>query len=148
MNALIRKLGLERILHIARAVSGCLPEAVFCVDMEPAGSAQPSLDERLFCVTQDLPAVELDFIVESGGATGSLQVADFRTGEFLWEKGVNGSLVFTQAIGPLKRGREYALRFTGTGSARTRITVSYRGDELKALASPLPAREPGRLVRA
>lgn len=134
IDRLLHKLGLESILRTALAVSSCLPGNVFYVDMDLEkswGTAGPFINEKLFCVTHDMDKTELDFIIDTSGGIGLLQVVDNDTDETIWQSNITESTIVSQAIGPLRKNREYALRFTGTVPSRGRITVSSRSDAVK-----------------
>lgn len=118
------------IISAARMVSSCIHD-LFWVEMESKrGSAALAADERLFFVTRDVDALELDFIIDAGGS-GTLQAADQDTGEIIWQSDITESAVLTQRIGPLKKERNYAIRFAGTASEYWKITVSSRCEDIR-----------------
>ncbi|WP_322173833.1 hypothetical protein [Acutalibacter caecimuris] len=149
INRPFHKICLEKMANAALAISGCLPGAVFYVNMDLPTSQEAAnhhLCDHLFRVTQDTASVELDFIIEAHNANGLLQVVDSATHTPIWQREIRDSLVFTQKIGPLKRGRPYALRFAGAAPSRTAITVSSPSDKVKELARPTYARSPAQLA--
>lgn len=139
-NWLTHKGRLGLFLDAVLAISGCMPGAVFYTTLEPRG-ASCARDGQLFRVTQDVAELELDFIVETGRSTGSVSIEDLQTGEAVWRRDVRESVIFTQPVGPLKKGRPYLLRFTGTASEPTAITASSQSGVIREILCPAPSVE-------
>lgn len=119
--------GLEVFTNVALTISGCMPNAVFYVTLEPhgtPGSVGAYGDEKAFCVTRNAAELEMDFIVEICGNNGLLFIEDIQTGKTIWQREIRESLIFTQPVGPLKRGHTYVLRLISTSLDPIRITIS------------------------
>ena len=141
-NWLIPKNRRDWLANAARAISGCMPGAVFYATLGPSAGGV-----RMFRVIQDVAALELDFIIEASGGSGSVAIEDSQTGKALWRRDVGESVIFTQPVGPLKREREYILRFSGKASEATRITVSSQSGVVREVALPSPPMERPYLVQ-
>lgn len=135
------------LIDAMRSVSSCL-HALFWVEMEFHNEwkgAVPAKDQRLFCVSQDTDVLELDFIVDVCEGSGTLQVIDNDTGEAIWQSCVTENAVLTQRLGPLKREREYAIRFLGMVSGYMKITISSRSGDIR---EKVQAIQTGKLAAA
>lgn len=141
-NWLTQKNRLDWLINAARAISGCMPGAVFYATLGPSAG-----DVKMFRVTQDVAALELDFIIEASGGSGSVAIEDPQTGKALWRRDVGESVIFTQPVGPLKKEREYILRFTGKASEPTRVTVSSQSGVVREVPLPSPPMDRPCLVQ-
>lgn len=141
-NFLTQSSNLDFILNALLAISGCMPGAVFYVTLEPRGAAYAQ-DEQAFRVTRDIAELELDFIVETSGSSGSILIEDAQTGHAIWQRDVRESIIFTQPVGPLKKEGQYTLRFLGTASELTKITVSSQSGIIREIPhSSQPSEQP------
>lgn len=134
LKSLLHKMGLDAVVRAALDIGSCMPSLFWVrMDLEQDG---PAAEERLFSVSQDTDWLELDFIVSLSGASGTLEAVDQDTGEALWQRTIDESVVFTQAVGPLKKGREYAVRFTSAAPCAATATVSSRSSLIQDLSLP------------
>ncbi len=132
---LLHKLGWDTILNTMLAVSGCMPE-LFSVQIERNGEQERTSafsEEKLFTVCRDTDRLELDFIVNIHGS-GTLQVAEQESSQVLWQGVVRESAVFTQSIGPLKKGRGYVVRFVAGTVNHATITAASRSELIRTAA--------------
>lgn len=132
LKALLYKIGLG---ELADTVASCMP-SLFWAKMDLDGerdSIGAFSGERLFTVSQDTDRLELDFIISAAGGHGVMQVADAGSGAVLWQRELNDSAVFTQEVGPLEKGREYAVRFLRQVAGPITVTVSSRSDHIQDL---------------
>lgn len=138
LRTLLYKMGLGALVRTAMAVVSCMPSLFWVkmdLDREHNGSGAFS-DERLFTVSQNTGLLELDFIINAVGGQGLMQVSDNNSGRILWQREITGSTVFTQEVGPLEKGREYAVRFSGMTAGHVTITVSSRSEFIQELVHP------------
>lgn len=117
------------VWRAAKLVASACMSRTFYVEMD--SKSGPFMDERLFIPSEDIHALELDFILNASSVKGVLQAVDLETDRVIWQKDVEESAIFTQALGPLEKDRAYAVRFTCSESERLQLTVSSRSDAVQ-----------------
>ncbi|MDO4271062.1 MAG: DUF4624 family lipoprotein [Eubacteriales bacterium] len=100
----------------------------------------PFINERLFCVSEDLSTLTAEGTFEMDGESGILEVKDNKTKEVLWSNTWEGSVkseIFSISLENLKKETEYAMSFTGTKISYATIGISFESDLVQEREEPL-----------
>ena len=92
---------------------------------------EPFINEKLFCVSNDL---------ENVTAKCELEIKNNKTNEILWSNTWDGAVeltTFSISLDNLKKDDEYAVCFTGTGIKNTIISISFENDYVQEREKPL-----------
>lgn len=141
------------ILQLGAVLSGCGAGAEseptvsrppkFEIEMELTkdyDDADPFIDERLFYVTEDVDALELDILYQLKGEGGILEIADNNTDAVLWSYACSESVESAALAAPLnslQTDKEYVIRFTGTKIEYANIVAASESDFIKERSRPL-----------
>ncbi|MFQ8705635.1 MAG: DUF4624 family lipoprotein [Thomasclavelia sp.] len=101
---------------------------------------EPFIDERLFCVSEDIKSLTLNVSLQLDGENGILEIADNQTGEVLWDNSwqdVINNAKFDISLNKLKKDKEYVIRFTGSMIKYARIVVTCNSDIIKERERPM-----------
>lgn len=94
---------------------------------ENYSSTDPFINAKLFCVSENVDALDLDTSFRMEGESGALEIADNETGEVLWSDSWEGTVAettFTIPLTDLKKEKEYVIRFTGTKIIYAKIVAA------------------------
>lgn len=98
---------------------------------ENYGSADPFVNEALFCVSDDIDTLELNISFQMEGESGILEIADNETEEVFWSgtwKEDTEPATFTVTLENATKEREYVIKFTGTKIKYAKIILSAESD--------------------
>ena len=101
---------------------------------------EPFINEKLFCVSNDLENVTAKCELEMDGEKGILEIKNNKTNEILWSNTWDGAVeltTFSISLDNLKKDDEYAVCFTGTGIKNTIISISFENDYVQEREKPL-----------
>lgn len=101
--------------------------------------ADPFIDARLFSVTEDVDALELDILYQLKGGSGILEIADRGTDAVLWSYDCDESAESTAlavSLNALEKDREYVIRFTGTQIEYANIVAMSENDFIEERSRP------------
>ena len=101
---------------------------------------EPFINEKLFCVSNDLENVTAKCELEMDGEKGILEIKNNKTNEILWSNTWDGAVeltTFSISLDNLKKDDEYAVCFTGTGIKHTIISISFENDYVQEREKPL-----------
>lgn len=89
--------------------------------------ADPFVNEKLFCVSRDLAALDLKAAVHLDGGRGLLEIADNETGAVYWSRRWDGPAEerFPVSLTDLSPGKEYVVRFTGTEIRSAKVSLRW-----------------------
>ena len=91
----------------------------------------PFINERLFCVSEDLDTLTAEVTFEMDGESGILEVKNNKTNEVLWSETWETSVeeeAFSISLENLKKDDEYVICFTGTEINDATIDVAFDRD--------------------
>lgn len=100
----------------------------------------PSIDERLFCVSEDMDDLIVNGTIELNGKSGILEVKDNKTKEILWsERWKEDKKIesFSILLENLKKSKEYVISFTGTKIDHVTINITFDSDLVQEREKPL-----------
>ena len=89
---------------------------------------EPFINEKLFCVSNDLENVTAKCELEMDGEKGILEIKNNKTNEILWSNTWDGAVeltTFSISLDNLKKDDEYAVCFTGTGIENAAIEIGF-----------------------
>lgn len=99
----------------------------------------PFINEKLFCVSEDLDNLTAKCQLEMDGETGILEVKNNKTNEVLWSdtwEGTVKSTTFSISLDNMKKDSEYVVCFTGTGIKNATIEVTFDSDKVQERERP------------
>lgn len=100
----------------------------------------PFIDERLFCVSDDLDTLIAQGNLEMDGENGILEVKNNKTKEVLWSSTWEGNVqseAFSISLENLKKEDEYVACFTGTRINHATIEIAFESDFVQEREKPL-----------
>ena len=100
----------------------------------------PFIDERLFCVSDDLDTLIAQGNFEMDGENGILEVKNNKTKEVLWSSTWEGNVqseAFSISLENLKKEDEYVACFTGTRINHATIEIAFESDFVQERETPL-----------
>ena len=100
----------------------------------------PFINERLFCVSEDLDTLTAEVTFEMDGESGILEVKNNKTNEVLWSETWETSVeeeAFSISLENLKKDDEYVICFTGTEINHATIEVAFDSDVVQEREGPL-----------
>ena len=100
----------------------------------------PFIDERLFCVSDDLDTLIAQGNFEMDGENGILEVKNNKTKEVLWSSTWEGNVqseAFSISLENLKKEDEYVACFTGTRINHATIEIAFESDFVQEREKPL-----------
>ena len=109
-------------------------------EFENYDDTEPFINEKLFCVSNDLENVTAKCELEMDGEKGILEIKNNKTNEILWSNTWDGAVeltTFSISLDNLKKDDEYAVCFTGTGIKNTIISISFENDYVQEREKPL-----------
>lgn len=99
----------------------------------------PFINEKLFCVSEDLDTLAAKGTFEMDGRTGILELKNNKTDEVLWSnmwEGTVKSESFSISLENLKKAEEYVVCFTGTEITHATIEVAFESDFVQERETP------------
>lgn len=99
----------------------------------------PFINEKLFCVSEDLDSLEAKGTFGMDGKSGILEVKNNKTKEILWSKMWEGAVKsesFSISLKNLKKADEYVVSFTGTEINHAAIKVAFECDSVQEREAP------------
>ena len=99
----------------------------------------PFINEKLFCVSEELDILAAKGTFEMDGRTGILEVKNNKTDEVLWSnmwEGTVKSESFSISMENLKKAEEYVVCFTGTEITHATIEVAFESDFVQERETP------------
>lgn len=100
----------------------------------------PFIDERLFCVSDNLDTLIAQGNLEMDGENGILEVKNNKTKEVLWSSTWEGNVqseAFSISLDNLKKEDEYVVCFTGTRINHATIEIAFESDFVQEREKPL-----------
>lgn len=100
----------------------------------------PFIDERLFCVSDNLDTLIAQGNLEMDGENGILEVKNNKTKEVLWSSTWEGNVqseAFSISLENLKKEDEYVVCFTGTRINHATIEIAFESDFVQEREKPL-----------
>ena len=100
----------------------------------------PFIDERLFCVSDNLDTLIAQGNLEMDGENGILEVKNNKTKEVLWSSTWEGNVqseAFSISLENLKKEDEYVVCFTGTRINHATIEIAIESDFVQEREKPL-----------
>ena len=100
----------------------------------------PFVNEKLFCVSEDLDSLTATGTLDMDGGNGSLEVKNNKTNEVLWSETWETSVeeeAFSISLENLKKDDEYVICFTGTEINHATVEVAFNSDVVQERERPL-----------
>ena len=100
----------------------------------------PFINERLFCVSEDLDTLTAEVTFEMDGESGILEVKNNKTNEVLWSNSWEENVkpeTFTISLKDLKKDDEYVVCFTGTKINQATIEITFESELVQEREKPL-----------
>lgn len=100
----------------------------------------PFVNEKLFCVSEDLENLTAKCELEMDGEKGVLEIKNNKTNEVLWSdtwEGIVKPKSFSISLDNLKKDAEYVVCFTGTEIENAAIEISFENDCVQEREKPL-----------
>lgn len=101
--------------------------------------ADPFVNERIFCVSEDLAILKAEVSLEMEGESGTLEVKNNATNEILWSDTWNGNIksdIFSVSFEDLDKNSEYSICFTGTKIDNAYIKFVFQSSTVQELEKP------------
>ena len=99
----------------------------------------PFVNEKLFCVSEDVGALTARGTLEMDGQRGVLEVKNNKTHDVLWSGSWEGAIpseTFSVPLQDLKAADEYVVCFTGTGIRQADVTISFDDGAVQERETP------------
>ena len=100
----------------------------------------PFVNEKLFCVSEDLDSLTATGTLDMDGGNGSLEVKNNKTNEVLWSNSWEENVkpeTFTISLKDLKKDDEYVVCFTGTKINQATIEITFESELVQEREKPL-----------
>ena len=98
------------------------------------------INEKLFCVLDDLDNLTAEGTFEMDGEKGILEVKNNKTNEVLWSKTWEQNVKsekFSVSLADLKKDDEYVVSFTGTKINQAKIKITFNNSLVEERERPL-----------
>ena len=120
--------------------AGSGKKTVLEMDMDADYSdSDPFEDGHLFCVLEDIEELEAEVSFQLDGESGTMEIKDRNSNEVLWSKTWKDRVrddTFLITLKNLQKGKEYAVRFTGTKINQAVVKVTFDGDLVREKEKP------------
>ncbi len=129
-------------LTACTSVAGITEGANTTIEMElneNYDDTDPFINEKLFCVSEDIDSLTVQGTFEMVGGTGLLEVKNNKTNEVLWSnmwEGIVESDGFSISLENLKKAEEYVVCFTGTEITHAAIKAAFESDFVQEKETP------------
>ena len=94
---------------------------------------------RLFCVSEDIEALDAEVYFQMDGESGIVEIKDRNADEVLWsntwDENVSGDTV-TVALNNLQKEKEYVVLFTGTKINYAVVKVTFESELVQEKSKP------------
>ena len=94
-------------------------------------SSDPFENGRLFCVSEDIEALDAEVYFQMDGESGIVEIKDRNADEVLWsntwDENVNGDTL-SVSLNNLQNEKEYVVRFTGTKINHAVVKVTFESE--------------------
>lgn len=100
----------------------------------------PFVNERLFCVTEDLDALIAAGTLQLDGESLILDIKNNKTDEVLWSQTWEGEVKaepFSVSLANLKKEDEYAICLTGRNINDAALAITFEGNGVQERVRPL-----------
>ena len=129
---------LDCLLDPAPYLAGA--ETVLKMELDPGyDESEPFVNELLFTVSRDVDTLRGNALLRLDGGYASVEVGENGSDRVLWSSVWNGNIqdeAFTLSLSGLEQGKEYVLRFTGSGIESASVAVSFDGSLVQILERP------------
>lgn len=102
-------------------------------------SSDPFENGRLFCVSEDIEALDAEVYFQMDGESGIVEIKDRNADEVLWsntwDESVSGDTV-TVALNNLQKEKEYVVLFTGTKINYAVVKVTFESELVQEKSRP------------
>ncbi len=91
----------------------------------------PFENGRLFCVSEDVEALELEVNFQMDGESGLVEIKDRAADKALWSNTWNENVsgdTLKISLGQLQKDKEYVVRFSGTKINHALVQVTFESD--------------------
>lgn len=106
---------------------------------EDYDNADPFENGLLFCVSEDIPALDAEVFFRMEGESGLVEIKDRETDEVLWsrmwEENVDGH-TFTISLDHLQKEKDYSVRFTGTKIIYADVKITFDSELVQEKERP------------
>ena len=102
-------------------------------------SSDPFENGRLFCVSEDIEALDAEVYFQMDGESGIVEIKDRNADEILWSKIWDENVsddTFTITLENLQKEKDYVVRFTGTKINYAVVKVSFDSDLVQEKTRP------------
>lgn len=102
-------------------------------------SSDPFINEKLFCVSDNLDHLTAQGKLQMDGNSGMLEVKNNKTNKVLWNNAWEGNIsseTFSIPLEDLKKDDEYVICFTGTKINHVMIEISFESDSVQEREMP------------
>lgn len=124
-------MGLFSLFSLIACQSNTAPAGQLTIVMEldeHYDLADPFVDARLFCVSEDIDVLEAEMTFEMDGEHGLVEIKELKTGETLWSSEWDQSVdqdTWTISLKNMKKEKEYGIWFTGTKIRHAMVRASF-----------------------
>ena len=128
----MKKIAVLLIMLISlTGLTACASANVLTVEMEMDADyshTNPFENGRLFCVSEDMKALDAEVSVQMDGERGTVEIKDRNADDILWSKTWEGNVkddTVTILLENLQKDKEYVVRFTGFEITNALIKVTF-----------------------
>lgn len=103
-------------------------------------TSDPFINEKLFCVDENLDILELDISLQMKGGSGILEIADNKTKQVIWSDTRDGDVdktKFAVSLDAIEKEKEYVIRFTGIKIKYAKVVITSKDNLVKEREKPL-----------
>lgn len=103
-------------------------------------TSDPFINEKLFCVDENLDILELDISLQMKGGSGILEIADNKTKQVIWSDTWDGDVdktKFAVSLDDIEKEKEYVIRFTGIKIKYAKVVITSKDNLVKEREKPL-----------
>ena len=109
-------------------------KTVIEMEMDANNSSSDSFENgRLFCVTEDMEALDAVVYFQMDGESGIVEIKDRNTDEVLWS---NSGVTVSVVLNNLQKEKEYVVQFTGTKINYAVVKVTFESELVQEKSRP------------
>lgn len=115
-------------------------KTVLEMEMDANYSSSDSFENgRLFCVTEDMEALDAEVYFQMDGESGIVEIKDRNTDEVLWSNTWNenaSGVTVSVVLNNLQKEKEYVVQFTGTKINYAVVKVTFESELVQEKSRP------------
>ena len=135
-----KKLVMEAVADICGNVESDNKNSIFEMELDRYyDDTDPFVNERLFCVSEDISTLKAKFSFQMDGKSGLVEIRDNETDELIWANTWNENIendTFTISLNNILKENEYVIRFVGTEINYAKIEVIFESGLVRERERP------------